>query len=242
MITKGNGQNEDFDNSHGCENEAGLYIKLFLTFLKLGLFTIGGGMAMIPLLKDEMVNKKGWLSEDEMLDCLSVSQGLPGVIAVNMATYIGYRKKGPLGSLLSTIGVILPSFIAIILVIEILEQVSASPYVSGAIAGIKAVATALILVATYQVGRQALRTPLHFIMAAATLIAVGILSMNAVYAILAGCGIGIVSTFLKPTETKNTTSGEKANMNSGGKKVTDIKEGLPDQTGDEEEQDGNNMG
>lgn len=185
-----------------------MIIELFLTFLKLGLFTIGGGMAMIPLLKDEMVNKKKWLTEEEMLDCLSVSQGLPGVIAVNMATYIGYRKRGTLGAVVSTIGVIIPSFVAIILVIEILEQVSTSPYVKGAIAGVKAVATALILLATYQVGRQALRAPLHFIMAGVTLVAVGILSMNAVYAILAGCAVGIGLAFLKSEEVEEVKDEE----------------------------------
>lgn len=173
-----------------------MYLELFITFLKLGLFTIGGGMAMIPLLKDEMVHKKKWLTEDEMLDCLSISQGLPGVIAVNMATYIGYRKKGPMGSLIATVGVITPSFIAIILVIEVLEQVSESPYVKGAISGIKAVATALIILAAYQVGRNALKSTLHYIMAVVTFVAVGIMSMNAVYAIIAGCAIGIAIKFI----------------------------------------------
>lgn len=177
-----------------------MYLELFITFLKLGLFTIGGGMAMIPLLKDEMVNKKKWLTEEEMLDCLSISQGLPGVIAVNMATYIGYRQKGPIGSLIATIGVITPSFIAIILVIEALEQVSGSSYVKGAISGIKAVATALIILATYQVGRNALKSVLHYIMAIVTFVAVGVLSMNAVYAILAGCAIGIAIKLIEKTD------------------------------------------
>lgn len=183
-----------------------MYLELFVTFFKLGLFTIGGGMAMIPLLKDEMVNKKKWLSEDEMLDCLSISQGLPGVIAVNMATYIGYRKKGPAGSLIATVGVIIPSFVAIILVIEALEQVSGSPYVKGAITGIKSVATALILLATYQVGSHALKSALHYIMAIITFIAVGILSVNAVYAIIAGCVMGIAIKFINNRE--QTEDGE----------------------------------
>ena len=168
---------------------------------------------MIPLLKDEMVNKKKWLTDEEMLDCLSISQGLPGVIAVNMATYIGYRKKGPSGSLIATVGVITPSFIAIILVIEVLEQVSGSPYVKGAIAGIKVVATALILLATYQVGRHALKNTLHYIMAIATFVAVGILSLNAVYAILAGCAIGIAIKFInnrKSDEDQEIIGSEKS--------------------------------
>ena len=200
-----------------------MYLELFITFLKLGLFTIGGGMAMIPLLKDEMVNKKKWLTEDEMLDCLSIS--LPGVIAVNMATYIGYRKKGPSGSLIATVGVIIPSFVAIILVIEVLEQVSGNLYVKGAIAGIKAVATALILLATYQVGSHALRSALHYIMAITTFIAVGILSVNAVYAIIAGCVIGIVIKFINNREQTEGWKVDFSEKNKEPKEMVEMEDG-----------------
>ncbi len=202
-----------------------MYLELFITFLKLGLFTIGGGMAMIPLLKDEMVNKKKWLTEDEMLDCLSISQGLPGVIAVNMATYIGYRKKGPSGSLIATVGVIIPSFVAIILVIEVLEQVSGNLYVKGAIAGIKAVATGLILLATYQVGSHALRSALHYIMAITTFIAVGILSVNAVYAIIAGCVIGIVIKFINNREQTEDWKVGFSEKNKEPKEMVEMEDG-----------------
>ncbi len=182
-------------------------------------------MAMIPLLKDEMVNKKKWLTEDEMLDCLSISQGLPGVIAVNMATYIGYRKKGPVGSLIATVGVIIPSFVAIILVIEVLEQVSGNLYVKGAIAGIKAVATALILLATYQVGSHALRSALHYIMAITTFIAVGILSVNAVYAIIAGCVIGIVIKFINNREQTEGWKVDFSEKNKEPKEMVEMEDG-----------------
>ena len=75
-----------------------LFLQLFWTFFKLGLFTIGGGMAMIPLIQDIVVDKKKWMTEEEAVDCIAVSQGLPGVIAINMATYIGQTKKGILGA------------------------------------------------------------------------------------------------------------------------------------------------
>lgn len=202
-----------------------MYLELFVTFFKLGLFTIGGGMAMIPLLKDEMVNKKKWLTDDEMLDCLSISQGLPGVIAVNMATYIGYRKKGPVGSLIATVGVIIPSFVAIILVIEALEQVSDSPYVKGAIAGIKSVATALILLATYQVGSHALKIALHYIMAITTFIAVGILSVNAVYAIIAGCLMGIAIKFINNREQTGDGEVKVSEKNKVPKETIEMEDG-----------------
>ena len=91
-------------------------IELFLTFLKLGLFTFGGGYAMIPLIKETIINKKGWMSEDEVIEMIAIAESTPGPIAINMATYIGYKQKGFLGGLFSTLGVILPSLIIIFLI------------------------------------------------------------------------------------------------------------------------------
>src|SRR5665648_691716 len=87
---------------------------LFITFFKMGLFTIGGGLAMLPLIQHTIVDKKGWLTEEGMTDCIAVSQSLPGVIAINAATYVGKTRKGFAGALAASFGVILPSFIIII--------------------------------------------------------------------------------------------------------------------------------
>lgn len=104
-----------------------LYLQLFWFFFKLGLFTIGGGMAMIPLIQDIVVNRKKWMTEEEAVDCIAVSQALPGVIAINMATYIGHRKKGFAGAVCATAGVILPSFIIIILIVKLLHGLGDKP-------------------------------------------------------------------------------------------------------------------
>ena len=85
-------------------------LEIFVTFFKLGLFTIGGGVAMIPILSNIMVKDKKWFTEDEMIDIIAICQGLPGVIAINMATYVGFKKRGLIGSFVATFGVILPSF------------------------------------------------------------------------------------------------------------------------------------
>ena len=106
--------------------------QLFWNFFKLGLFTIGGGMAMIPLIQNIVVDKMRWMTEEETVDCIAVSQGLPGVIAINMATYIGQKKKGLAGALTATIGVMLPSFIIIILVVKLLHGFGDNRYVLGA--------------------------------------------------------------------------------------------------------------
>lgn len=171
-----------------------LYLQLFYEFFKLGLFTIGGGMAMVPLIQDIVVDKKGWMSEEEAVDCIAISQGLPGVIAINMATYIGRQKKGMLGSVCATTGVILPSFIVIILIVELLQGLGESTYVTGALTGIKAAATGLIAYSAYKVGKKVLKGPFQWILAIGAFVAIAWLNVNAVWAILAGIVLGIVYT------------------------------------------------
>ncbi|MBQ8055505.1 MAG: chromate transporter, partial [Paludibacteraceae bacterium] len=91
------------------------YFDLFLSFFKIGLFTIGGGYVMIPLLREECVRKKKWFSEEEFVDIVTISQSTPGVLAINMSIFIGYKLKKLKGALITTLGTILPSFIIILL-------------------------------------------------------------------------------------------------------------------------------
>lgn len=120
-----------------------IYLTLFLEFLKIGLFTFGGGYAMIPLVK-ESVLKHGWMDEATFLNMIGVSEITPGPIAINMATYVGSTQAGILGALVSTIGVVLPSFIIILLISIVLKKIIKNKYVQSALSGIKFVAVALI--------------------------------------------------------------------------------------------------
>ena len=121
-----------------------LYLTLFLEFLKIGLFTFGGGYAMIPLIK-ETVLKHGWLSEEQLLNMIGVSEVTPGPIAINMATYVGSTQAGILGAILCTLGVVLPAFIIMLLISILLKKYMKNKYVQSALSGIKFVAVALIL-------------------------------------------------------------------------------------------------
>ena len=120
-----------------------LYLMLFLEFLKIGLFTFGGGYAMIPLIR-EVVLKHGWLDESQFLNMIGVAEVTPGPIAVNMATYVGSTQAGFLGALLCTIGVILPAFLIMLLISILLKKFMKNKYVQSALSGIKFVAIALI--------------------------------------------------------------------------------------------------
>ena len=171
-----------------------LYLELFWEFFKLGLFTIGGGMVMLPLIQNLVVEKKGWMTEEEAVDCMAIGQSLPGVIAINMATYIGRQKKGFLGALCATVGVVLPSFIIIILIIELLAHIGDSAYISGALTGIKAAATGLIGYSAYKMGKKILKGPFSWLLAGGAFVAVVWKGISAVWVILAGIAFGLLAT------------------------------------------------
>ncbi len=163
-----------------------IYMNLFLCFFKVGIVTIGGGMAMVPLLQEKICDKYKWMSDEEILDCIAVSQGLPGVIAINMATYVGYFKKGLRGAIVTTIGVILPSFVIIILVVCFLEEVGGNPYIGGMLEGVKAAATGLIAYAACKMGQQTLKGVFQWAIAVAAFLSIGVFGVNAGWVILAG--------------------------------------------------------
>ena len=120
-----------------------ILFRLFIEFFKIGLFTIGGGYAMIPLVKETVLNY-AWLSESEFYDFIGICESTPGPIAVNMATYIGSVQGGILGSICATLGVVLPSFIIILLIAAILKNLTENKYFKGFIEGVKPVVIALI--------------------------------------------------------------------------------------------------
>ena len=171
-----------------------IYLDLFLCFFKVGVVTIGGGMAMVPLLQEKICDKYKWMSEEEILDCIAVSQGLPGVIAINMATYVGYVKKGFLGALLTTFGVILPSFVIIILVVCFLEVVGTNllhRWRAGGHQGRRL--RVLIAFAAWKMGKQTLGGVFQWVLALAAFVTIGFFGVNAVWVILAGILIGEVA-------------------------------------------------
>lgn len=120
-----------------------IYLLLFFEFFKIGLFTFGGGYAMIPLVK-ETVLKYHWLTETEFYNYIGICESTPGPIAINMATYVGARQGDLLGSICATIGVVLPSFIIIILIAALLKNIIKNPYVQAFLAGVKPVVLGLI--------------------------------------------------------------------------------------------------
>lgn len=129
------------------------FLKFFITFFKIGAFTFGGGYAMIPLIQAEVVEKNKWLSNDEFLDTIAISQSLPGAIAVNSSLFIGYRLGGVLGSIVCGIGVVLPSFIIILMISIYFYKLRNNKMVDKVFLGIRPAVVALISSAVYKLSK-----------------------------------------------------------------------------------------
>lgn len=149
-------------------------------------------MAMIPQIQQVVVQDKRWMTDEEMVDCIAVSQSMPGVIAINSATYIGWKINGIPGAVSATIGVIAPSFLIIVLVASFLGIAGENRYIKGAFTGIKAAVCGLILLSAIKLGKQILKGPFQWIMAIAALVAISAFGVTAVWAVLAGAVIGIL--------------------------------------------------
>jgi len=119
------------------------------------MFTLGGGYAMIPLIEEEVVNRKQWVSKDEMLDLIAIAQSCPGVFAINIATFIGYKLNKTRGAIATTIGTALPSFLIILAIAMFFSQFKDNPYVAAMFKGIRPAVVALIAVPTFNLGKRA---------------------------------------------------------------------------------------
>ncbi len=169
---------------------------LFKTFFKIGLFTFGGGYAMIANVREVVVEKFGWLSEDEFVEIIAVAESTPGPIAINMATYIGFKKKGVLGSAAATLGVVLPSLIIIYLISLVLDAFMANKYVAYAFVGIKCAVAFLITKAGLDMLKKLEKKALPiitFIVVLALMLVFEFFSINlsSIFLILIGGAIGI---------------------------------------------------
>lgn len=120
-------------------------LEIYFIFFKMGSFTFGGGYAMLPIIQEEIVNKRGWASDQEILDYYAIAQSTPGIIAVNTATFIGYKQKGIIGAIIATLGIVSPSIIIISIIAAFFQNFQNYKLVKHALAGVQVVVGALIL-------------------------------------------------------------------------------------------------
>ena len=128
--------------------------ELFIAFAKIGVMTFGGGMAMLPMLQRELIDNRHWTTEEEIMDYFAIGQCTPGIIAVNTATFVGQKRRGDLGGIVATLGVVFPSLVIIIILAHAITSVSHLVWVKNAFAGIRACVAVQIINAVVKLGRK----------------------------------------------------------------------------------------
>ena len=169
---------------------------LFLAFFKIGAFTFGGGYAMIPIIEKEVSDKRNWITGEEILDIFAIAESTPGPIAINSATFIGYKIGGVLGSFCATLGVVLPSFTIISIISLILRQFSDSLIVQYAFNGIRAGVLALLIKALVSMYKKCPKGLFSYILMGAAFVIAAFTDLNVIFIII-GCGVaGIVNALI----------------------------------------------
>ncbi len=171
-------------------------MNLFWTFCRIGGLTFGGGYAMLPMLQKEVVETHKWATEQELLDYYAVGQATPGIIAVNTATFIGYKEKGILGAIFATSGVVFPALIIIMSIAGFIDSFSDSNIVQHAFSGIRVAVGVLILNALVKMVKGSVKDILGIILFVATFIISIVFNISVVYIVVASALIGIISDFI----------------------------------------------
>ena len=189
--------------------------KIFAVFAKIGAFTIGGGYAMIPLIRDEM-SRRGWISEEDLPDVVALSQSAPGVMAVNISIFAGHKLRGIKGSIVATLGSILPSFLIILAIAMFFTAFKDNPWVAKAFQGIRPAVVALILVPMVDMARKSCKKWWAWAIAAVSLALVAFLSVSPIYIILCVAVLGFSVTWFR--ERRGVISTERSERRNSSNK------------------------
>lgn len=171
--------------------------EIFITFFKIGAFTIGGGYAMLPLIEKEVVYNKKWVKEEEIVDIFAIVQSVPGVIAINTSMFVGYKKAKLKGAISAALGVILPSFLMILVIYYALSGIKDNVYLQKAFEGVRAGVTALILLTAIKLAKKTITSYISAIIAVMAFILMVFFEMHAMLLIVAGGILGYIMYIAK---------------------------------------------
>ncbi len=177
-------------------------LSLFLTFAKIGSITFGGGLTMLPLLTREIVEKRKWATEEQLLDYYAVGQCTPGIIAVNTATFIGYYQAGVLGGIFATVGMVTPSVIIIVAVAALLQQFMDYPIVASALMGIRAVVCALLSHTVITLARKSLVDVVTVVLFILGLVLCFVFDVTPIIIVIMGGVLGVLIGKIKEVRSK----------------------------------------
>jgi len=178
-------------------------IQLFIVFFRMGAFTFGGGYAMLPIIQEEIVDKRGWATNEEVIDYYAIGQCTPGIIAVNTATFVGYKRKGIMGGVFATLGLVSPSIIIITIIAKFFRHFQDYKLVQHAFAGVQVVVVALIASTVSNMYKQSVKNPIGVGLFIFAFLVISLLKISPI-AVIA------ISAFVGVTKFKNQDSGENS--------------------------------
>ena len=165
------------------------YLELFWSFFKIGLFTFGGGYAMIPIIRHEVIEKQHWIDDDQFVELLTLAQSAPGPISLNTSVFVGYKMRGYAGAIAALLGVVLPSFIILLIIAVYFSHIRDNATVDAAFKGMRPAVVALIISPIVSLARG--MGFWRYLVAAATAVAIWFLALSPIYLILAAAAVGI---------------------------------------------------
>ena len=187
-------------NEKKKQHGAGQLLPLFVSFLKIGAFTFGGGYAMIPLIQKEAADRHKWMTDEEIMEIVAIAESTPGPIAVNAATFTGYHAAGVPGAVLATVGVVLPAFLVMIVASSALTFFSGNQWVRWAFGGVRAGVLALIVKSLAGMYRQCPKNALSYVIAAGVFVAAGFLNASVLLLIVLCALLGLFFSLRKRGE------------------------------------------
>ena len=173
------------------------YVQLFTAFFKIGLFTFGGGMSMLPMLQKELVESKKWLTDEEILNYFAIGQCTPGIIAVNVATFCGYKRAGLLGAVAATVGIVCPSWLVITLIAGSISHFSEIEWLQRAMKGVYIAVAALLTRAVFTFGKKIITDGITAVIALAAFLAMTVWNVSGILIVLAAGFIGFCTQMMR---------------------------------------------
>lgn len=177
--------------------------QLFWSFFKIGALTFGGGLTMLPMLERELVDKRNWVTEEELLDCYAIGQCTPGIIAVNTATFVGYKREKVTGGIIATLGMVCPSILIITVVALFLRNFMDNVWFGHAIMGIRGVVCALLVNTVINLGKKSLKSIFAWIVCAVVFVLAFFTKLPTVIIVILAAASGIVMMLIKTKKDKS---------------------------------------
>lgn len=188
------------------KNKLKQFLELYFAFVKIGAFTFGGGLAMMPIMQRELIEKRGWVSEEELIDYFAIGKSTPGIIAVNVATFVGYKKLGCLGGIIGTLGVVTPSWVIIMLLAGAISSVDKYPLAQRALRGINVAVAALLTSVIVKFTKKTIKNFWNALFMLLAFALIYFFKVQSVWIILSSLIIGCLLTLYKQKKQKTSVS------------------------------------